>query len=814
MSEVFDAQLTGTRNETLYTSYRVVIYRPIIDGSFSDANGKLFPLNDILIKDPSDTGYMLLSKRMSNDKVFFNSFLKNLCINIQANVSKDAILEEIDITPIVSKLDISLNIEGINTCNIVSIDPKIIVLDKNNLDRFLENNEWYGQLNSKNSLKEKILSFKFREFDIVRIYTYANKDQSVAERMEYLLQNSDSIWKQKNKVAIEKRDKLIKLRAEPIFYDYTLIDSQIEALTGEINANEKPAENSIREIAFDVAFTGVVSSMMRTNSVDNTSNISVQCLGLSRYLTQTSLILNQTAANSLALGLGDFVKVLSTDGSPFNWQASEFSGKNVLDIIVYIMGLVFHPSEIGSDIDGASNAGVGVASILYVASLLNSYTKDGEVHWPVIQFLPNLITLHALKEKFKEPIYFSDDAYTSKEVFADDYRGMRERSPSDWFKETQLKTYLLMIRDSYENIYDPTFVSPLGIFEDTRRNSFLEFFEDRSGTFRYRMPRYNKVNLDSYCGPYDTTSAQIISSDSNNFCIVQSRPMVPTLGALREISPRVFADKLSAFRYGLRATPPMENPNATSVTMAKIIAEFTRYYEIGRNSRTAIITKLADPSINIGDLIGFRLSYEGMDGDFLKNEYINDCYVGYVQSIREDISVDGAYHQTLTLTHVREAGLKYGTGRIYDYLMPVYLSKKFAKLDSSGGVLNQICSKFISGNNYSVLGQNDFVNCSNNIGYQARFSRFADMFDLLDDLSLRSGEILEELAQVQKIITEGNKSVADSNGKAVPISVDIESLNLAKKSIASSINQDFYQMYVNDVTGNFLTFAASVDGSN
>lgn len=670
-------------NNSLHTAYRVVVYRMNVDGIEIDLGGKVGKrtMDYLLSIDPSNADYVDVTKAIANDPKdeLFLKILDKLYARLKEKIDfkdpdssdtntikrlyrRGGLVNEYDITGLVGNVTTTLQLEGANSCNISCVDPALSALGIVELKRLYDQNPWlqvsnHGSDDFYANQLPKLKEFKFREFDLVRVYTYSSLTTSLSERVEQI----------KTNLGTRKRDDLVSLLTE-----YSMLPS----------------------------FTGFVQSITNGLSVNSVATVNVQCMGVSRVLAQTSTVVDQALANQVVMRHREALQNTTANQAPISPKVNIFSGKSALDVFSNIINDSLYP-ELES-VEGEHLVGK--------PSLKNLYARaKGEEDGPleianVIPLFPSLVALHYVKEKFSELVYFCDDAVEDEQkVLRKEDAGTAKTSfLADMLDK--LRPYMLLLKNNFE-LFESTYQSPAEVLDTIRTNTYMEIFEDRSGTFRFRFPKYNNQKLDSSLGPDVIGAISINRSDSNNFSIVQTRFMADLIGALRPVVPDVFIDGLSTLRYGFRVSAPVENPNAISKTFAKELGGFIRFYSTLRESRTASVNTIGTPKIDLGQMISFRYGYK-TNVDDVKMRYKNagvssgsnmsGDYVGYVIGITETIGVDQVYVQNLTLGFVRDAWISplrkgeslkaYGSpartlwdgvGNVSSYVMP-YIINLFA----------------------------------------------------------------------------------------------------------------------------------------
>lgn len=638
--------ISSITNETIHNAFRVVVYRMELANPVT-INYPGAPTstdsNYILGLDVANIGYRSASKYFREFiKSVFPKFLQDLYISIfneleearngsngmansiKDNFRGDTFIKEYDITPLVTDINITLNLEDTNNASFTMIDPSLIDFNTRELNRIYALNPWLSNMaydiDYKKTLKT-LKRFSLKEYDLVRIYIYKGNE------------------------SLPKRIQTVK---------DTILGGVEEK--GDIG-------NVLSEYCMKPAFTGFSVSMTNTNTVDATANISVQCLGIARILAQSTMVVDPAVADQIVFQTPKNIGEMPIQKNPLVVTSNIYSGWPSYKIFTDIINKYLFPYNLRSNLTEPDNFIIGKPDTQYLSLTL---TQEGEGK-RIIANLPGIMTLQNVKEKFREHMYLCDDS-TDPDFFA--LFSLNSKTPtnvSGGELYSFLRTYLGTIKNNFE-LYDSTYECPWSIFQTTRDSAFLEIFEDRSGSFRFRFPRYNKCTLDHYFKFNDLISGTVTRSDSNNFSVVQVKPQIDIKGPWEGIMASVYLDPLSIFRYGWRVTDAINNPNALVSELSPILGEFMRFYHASKEARTATIRIIGDPSVEVGQMVGFRLGYRSSknpgEEDFttldnaITEGNILKTYVGYVSSIQETMAVDSMYTQELTLQFVREAKIE------------------------------------------------------------------------------------------------------------------------------------------------------------
>lgn len=648
-------------SDTQHVDFRVFVYRLDIKGDFN-IGGRSFPINRILTIDSSDPDYATISNHF-NKQENFQEFLKSLydVVNLGLNsgmqssevgwpalFANKSIFTQLDITPLVTSVNTSIKLEESNTCTINIVDPSRSDFGISQLGSYINSVPQQMLGNGPNLFTGEtaghLQGFSFREFDLVRVLSYSRIGQGLPERMLAF-------------------------------------------------ADKKIGEN----FCFTPTFTGLVSSISRASTPGNVSAISASCVGMSRMLIQTVITFNK-ALGDVILKKGDPNLVFLTKN--LNLFGNTMQNKSSEQVFTKIMREYFIPVIIPQVIGGAPVDAIGVPSVskdYWAAAQVTVSKTEKQVEkvvesdsnvtrtefstesvevtsQNVIPFFPSLVMYHMLKFMNSEPIFMLDDALDSVWGCENDTLGLPSATASDYRTKEDyrvyLNPYLTLARDSYE-MFDSSYMSPWDIFGEVRNKTFYEIFEDRTGCFHFRFPRYNSTGIRHFLSPRNIFSATTIKDDSAVYNSTLAQPMMKWYGKLEGMSGSVSLDRLSIMRFGMRAPQNVENPNATSAKFAMDLANFMNRYYSAKSSRKATVSCSMDPSINVGEQVVFTLNgfIENKSGSeaikFFAEDggsYSSETFVGYVSGIDESISVGGEFKQTLSLSFVRPASVAESMG--------------------------------------------------------------------------------------------------------------------------------------------------------
>lgn len=624
-----NADLLSPGHRRQFVDFRVVVYRLHLPDSaaftLGDAAHTKVSLDTLFNTDFGDRLYTKISETLNRpDKPeefsrFLNAYAQAIksaltyngkdadIMDNLSNVPDDAFnssghkdqsvpLQEIDITPLVRVVGNRLSITPANQCMLTMFDPQLTNLTDTELARF-------AQISRASSERlEKLKSFRFREFDLVRVFTYSDIERSATQK------------------TADMRSKLSG--GNGVFSD------GLEA-----------------RFYMSPMFTGLVNTVTRSNAIGQTSTLNVQLLGLQRMFMQSVSVFNEALSNILAEATPD----LSTLHDNFELTDGRFAEQGADTVALKLFGDYLLPLYLKEK--STNSIMVGVPDLDNV--LKRMFRKDGKaLFYPM---LPTIVLIHLMKKKYGEPIVTFDDRVNPKIHMiskSGDTSATVNVSPN---LSTVLQPYLLRFRDSF-SVFNADYQSAEQIFETIRSTTFLEVFEDRTGGFHVRFPKYNSVDNMVDINPRDVQSVSHIRTDSAIFTSDVAQLVFPIMGQSQIVDPKVFMDKLSILKFGLRRPQTAANPNAGTDKFAQALAKFNRDYFTYMDARRATIVKLGDSGLNVGQMVLFRLRKDAKaDPSDLSQDGFHETYVGYILEIVEEISVGGQYVQTLQLGFVRQA---------------------------------------------------------------------------------------------------------------------------------------------------------------
>lgn len=758
MKKLDKSTLSPVSHRRQYVDFRVVVYRLNIPKTFGgrstdiSINGVPRAMNDILGVDFGDYLYQLIQQQLNtkDDPTVFNKFLKSVYDNLAIflgtetspsyvdDLSTLGIFQEIDITPLVTRVESSLSVENPNQCTITALDPAYADFSSLNVSKQRTN---AGAFIPKNMSAltpfDDLINFQFKEFDLVRVFVYSRFEQKPSNYISKI----GSTFKQ---------------------------------------SNITPVAN-VPDYAMKPAFTGLVNTIAQRSRTNSISTLVVNCLGVSRMLMQSVAIFSHALANQVQASASE-ISILSNQFSVF---ANDFTQQSGDDIAASIFRAYFHPAFVKDANDSYAAAVPSLATLLRamftqpntVAPNQAVQSSGGSPGYNMIPMLPTIVLLHLLKLKYREPFLTIDDRLDS----FNDY--VTSKSPLPMAQIAQrgkmdsiLNPYLLRFRDTFAT-YSSDYKSPMEVFADVKDATYMEFFEDRTGQFHLRFPRYNLGDIVHSFDSNEITESTYIRDDSAVNSATVAQPMFPIYGATSDVPPPVFIDKFSVLRYGFRKPNTIENPNNTDDDFCSAFAKFFRDYTAGKTSRRAQIEKVGDVSLNVGEMVLFHPARKEGTSDHI-NSMTTSVFAGYVVEIHETIDVSGEYIQHLDLDFVRRAGVIGGEGSDPQYTINGTMWDMLDLYGSNGTVsFSDIRSEYPlspgSGDILpNVLPSDWFINIkvASGLVSKAEFMSIADPVDLAVITSQHQSS--QDAHNKALLNTGGNKPLSSS-----VISASIKSLN-------------------------------------
>lgn len=630
-----DIDLSKANHRRQFVNFRVVVYRLHLPNTteFKLKDGTPVPFDFIFNADFGDSIYSKISRDLNSDPKEFARFLEEYSQAIKSSltlpsgnpnvagtmsqlssessasgVTETAPFQEIDITPLVRSVNIHLSLTPVNQCSLTMFDPRLTNLTDVELDRF------HMTSRERTETLAKLQAFRFREFDLVRVFAYSDVGLSPLDHQNAM------------------KKKVFKNGLESRFY-------------------------------MPPVFTGLVNAITRINQTGTTAALNVDIFGVQRMFMQSVSVFNEALSNILAEASPD----MSTMHDKFEIFDGRYADQAADTIALKLFGDYLLPLYLREK--STKEVLVGVPDLdNIIARMFRTDRKTRVKKALFYPMLPTVILLHMLKKKYGEPILTFDDRINPKIPVVNETGSAFEIVSESEDLGKALKPYLLRFRNSF-SVYNASYQSAEEIFDTVRSTTFLEIFEDRTSGFHYRFPRYNSVAEMIAINPQDVVSVSHMRSDSAIYTADVANISIPAYGVAAAIDPKVFLDRLSILKFGLRMPQTSANPNAGTGGFAKALAKFSRDYYTYGQSRRATIVKLGDPSINIGQMVLFsmRRTQNANPADMTK-EGAYDTFAGYIVEITEELSVGGNYIQTLQLAFVRQAA-RAGNDKIEFYRM-------------------------------------------------------------------------------------------------------------------------------------------------
>lgn len=620
------------KHQRQYVDFRVVVYRLRIPGNVT-VGGRTVAINDILAADFADRFYQEISNELNkssgngNSDPVFLPFLDAVYGNIYSALMNgsvprtpsqlavpgsdgNAVFQILDITPLVETVDTELDIEQPNRCTITMLDPREADFKQLELSRYQKVAPVANVIDI-----AKLRGFVFSEFDLVRVFVSTDFDKRAADRIADL------------------ETKMTKLGYP---------------------------SGSGKTFFMRPAFTGLVVDIAEHNAVGNVAMITANCLGIKRAFTQSVTTYSDATASVVTAATPE----LGVLDDKFTTFLNSFTDMKANDMVKKIFDEYFITSFLSAS--PGDDPAIAVPSISNIVARMKTSKNFGgiQINSNLIPMLPTVILLHLLKLQYRETILQFDDRLkgpletVTGSLSADVAPAPINGSAPAVDLDKQLEPYLFRVRDTFAN-FDTSYISAEEVFQVLRDTTYMEMFEDRTGTFHFRFPRYNQAEVRHEIGLDQTMSSDFKRDDSAVYSCNVTQRMMPGGGGPDLIDGRVFVDKISILRYGFRRPQTIENPNTTNELFAQALSKFVRDYRAGREARTAMIDKLGDPTIDVGQMVLFHHGRPARANPAVgrKDSTIFRTYAGYVVNISESLSVSGTYTQTLRLAFVREASI-------------------------------------------------------------------------------------------------------------------------------------------------------------
>lgn len=603
-----------------------------------------------------------------------------------SNVSRE--YQQIEITPIVEQVDINLSLADMNTCSIRMADPSIVEFKQDSIQTWIKQNPirmpWVTN-NGIASYLSGLQAFEFKEFDLIRVYEYSSTAKSLTNKVAelrsagiadefamspaftgFVVSSSRSVSSDSMPIITASCMGVSRVFVQSVMTSseatasvVTTADPNVTALQNAFSAFGTQFQTKTADQAFQYVvdqylhplwiqngnMSAAFSAAISTSTASSTAPVQ----------TPISPVVSPSSTSVPIIGIPDLRRFMNPV------DISSLLGSNfVSDVSNPItVSATYGPADASQDITTVPTSGAGISDQISVP-----LSSAAPASWipKLVPFLPACVILHILKMLRHEPLAIFDDRldgdnWITRQLSSTASVGQPPITTNSGEDYGHLKPYLEMVRTNWA-IYDSSYMSAASIFSDIRSKTYMEIFEDRTGAFHFRLPRYNNSRAYTVINPEDTISATVNRTDSSEYNVVTVHRMSELIGPVPGLGGVVDLDRLSIMRYGIRMPQIEENPNAQSGTFAKALAAFIRGYTQGKTSRTAAITQLVDPNVNVGDIVYF--SYGPPYGYKTKNRGLstsvqNSTLVGYVTSISESLTAKGAFTQTLNLEFVRPA---------------------------------------------------------------------------------------------------------------------------------------------------------------
>lgn len=598
-----------------YVDFRVVVYRLNIGGGVNlQVGAESLPVsyNTIFNSDIGDEAYGMVSYALNskNSASNFNSFLNSYYIALKSSLTQDGnFLTASQLLALGPKgpyqeIDITPLVRTVNNhIGLYDMNHCSMSIMDASISAFTDTELKRFALVNRFSAPQlqQLTSFKLREFDLVRVFAYSGID-------------------------VPPQNQLANLN---------------QYFTGGLNS----------QFLLSPVFTGVVNKIRRGNEAGGSAFINVDMLGLERMFAQSTTVANGAVADQIITSL----PTIPTLANTFSALEPRFANQRADEIVVGIFNTYLAPSFLQ---DSSGSFVLGVPDLLY---LLNNKLFNSDQSINLLPMLPTIILIHIMKKEYGEPIIRFDDRIEPTTIEIKGGSGKPINAVPSPSKDLMLFPYLLRFRQAF-SLYSGQYQSAMEIMDTIKSNTYMEIYEDRTGEFHFRFPRYNCINLMAYIDPKDVITATHDKDDSAIFTAETVQQVLPGYGSLVNVPPRVYIDKLSVLKFGLRKPQTVENPNAISTQFADELAQFARDYFTMRDARKATVVKLGDPTLNVGQMALFKVkkdagsnSSPAADRPVVSTSTDEDVLAGYITTIDEVFAVGGQYTQSLGLSFVRAA---------------------------------------------------------------------------------------------------------------------------------------------------------------
>ncbi len=579
-------------NRNSYSKFRVVIYRINPEKIDDDIYTTLF-------LDPLDPRYVQSVEKYKGNafkeilKKFYNNITNpvfnsgeedpELVKNFYKNYNTG--IQEIDITPFVFSVNSSISLEGVNSCSISCSNSLFLKLSLSDINRFISNSIWGEYLigNHKKYL-EILSSLVIREYDFIRVYS-TNDSKNINDTINSLIK----VYKEKY---------------------------------GKFDINSYDFKNFLEINLFKPVFTGVVKGVSVINSVDSVSSLELSCLGIMSVFGETSTVLDQSLINSVTINNEFVSKDISNEKQPIVGFANKYSGMRADEVFVDLINSFLKPKKLAvkdmpwKDIYG-NNKNI-IDNIVFgepdINSIFDSISKD---NIDFIQFFHFLYVYHMVKTRFKEKIFIISDFFDNAIL---------------------MNSYLLMLKDQFQ-LYNSVYDSPINIISNIRNNCFLDIFEDRTGCIIMQVPKFIKKYSKFFITHNDIVSSTISLKDSSNLNTIGVLLSQPVISTLNFVPPTYFIDPISVFRFGMRVSQPIVNPNVRSFESAGLFSKFYRFYYLYKNSRSAAFSSVGWSPSCVGENIIFENKIF-LNNTVSNKDYSTSILCGYINTVNDTLSVD------------------------------------------------------------------------------------------------------------------------------------------------------------------------------
>lgn len=226
-----------------------------------------------------------------------------------------------------------------------------------------------------------------------------------------------------------------------------------------------------------------------------------------------------------------------------------------------------------------------------------------------------------------------------------------------------LKAYFTFLSQVFQP-FSPQLQTPFEIFDEIRRVSFVEIYEQPNGQFIIRAPQYNNMaatlpnrsdigmirsnNLNIISTNYATTVENLVTKMFTGYS-----PNITPIDTLQQFG---YCDGKLLIQDGLLETTTSANPNAVTASLANSNTNNSR--TTGIFGWIEYLMELSNAKLKTGTLVCDLDNTIQVGQTFIDETKYK---FGYIVSVSKRISVTGTATMSLSLSYVRDAVPEYNT---------------------------------------------------------------------------------------------------------------------------------------------------------